>query len=171
MSAALYAAWDAENLYIALKVKDDLFSPAATLDDSWRGDSLQLYFDCWGDARRQPFKGYDNNDQVFDLWPSPNGLVIKRTVAPEQQLAFLKTGIVTNARTAFRKVKDGYVYKVALPLRELAPINLLPGSLFGFALIINDNDGDYRKRGLSLTPNGTEPHMRPDLYPVMVLEN
>jgi hypothetical protein len=171
LSAALYAAWDAENLYIAVKVKDDVFSPAATLDGSWTGDGIQLYFDCWGDARQQSFKGYDNNDQVFDLWPSPNGLVVKRAVAPEQQLAFLKTDIVANAKTAFKRVTGGYVYEVALPLRELTPINLRPESSFGFALIINDNDGDYRKRGLSLTPNGTEPHMRPDLYSVMALEN
>lgn len=171
LSAELYTAWDTKNLYIAVKVKDDIFSPAPTLNSSWTGDGIQLYFDCWGDARQQSYKGFDNNDQTFDLWPSGKNLTIKRAIAPEQQVAFLKTGAVTAAKTAFRKIEGGYVCEIALPKREIMPVNLSNGSSFGFSMIVNDNDGEYRKRGLCLTLDGNEPYMRPDQYPVMVLEN
>lgn len=170
LSAALYTAWDKDYFYFGMKVKDDVFCPAEKLEAAWGGDSIQLYFDSWADARTHDFKGYDNNDQVFDLWPSPKGLVVKRAVAPEQQLAFLKTGVVPEVRSAYKRTGDGYtIYETAFPLRQIAPVNLKAGTIFGFALIVNDHDGDYRKRGLTLTPAGTEPHMRPDLYPVIIL--
>ncbi|MEK6793456.1 MAG: sugar-binding protein [Spirochaetota bacterium] len=170
LSAKLCAAWDTEYLYLAFDVKDDVLAPSDKLPTVWAGDCVQIYFDCWADARSKSAKGYDNNDQVFDLWPSPEGLVVSRSVAPEQQLAFLKTGIVSNAKAAFKRTSDSTVYEIAIPARDIVPVNLRPDTIFGFAVIINDHDGDYRKRGLTLTPAGTEPYMRPDLYPVMVLE-
>jgi len=59
---------------------------------------------------------------------------------------------------------------LALPWKELAPIEPKAGTSFGFCVLVNDCDKDYRKRALTLTPPDTEPYMRPDLYPVMTLE-
>jgi len=169
LSATMYSAWDASFLYLAFLVKDDTFTASDTATTPCKGDSVQIYFDCWTDARSKLTKGFDNNDMAFDLWPSPEGLVLTRTVAPEAQLAFLNRGVVSNAKTAFKRTPDGYLCEVAIPARDIVPIRLAPDSTFGFAALINENDADWRKRGLTLTPSGTEPVMRPDLYPVMIL--
>lgn len=36
-------------------------------------------------------------------------------------------------------------------------------------MLINDNDGEGRKQGITLTPPGTEPHGNPQLFRDMVL--
>jgi len=174
LSARLYTAWDAEHLYLALRVRDDVHdpeNPASPKARMWEGDGVQLYLDCWADGRLKPHCGYDNNDQVFDLWPQTDGLKVSRAVAPEQQLAFLKPGPVPAARAAcVRTARGETIYEMALPLGEISPLRLQKGACFGMGLLINDRDGDYRKRGLTLTPAGTEPCMRPDLWPLLILE-
>ncbi len=173
LSAKLYTSWDKEALYLAVEVRDDIHDPASAGKprDAWSGDSLQVYFDCWGDARSHKFKGFDNNDQAFQIKDAGDGkLQVYRDVAPEQQVAFLKTGPVEVSKTAFRRTDDGRsIYEVAIPWKELTPLEPKPGLVFGFALVVNDRDKDYRKRMLTLTPQGTEPHMRPDLFPAMIL--
>lgn len=173
LSGTLYTAWDAQNFYLAVKVRDNVFHPANTLDSVWQGDSLQIYFDSWNNARAEAAKGlqgFDGDDQAFDVWPSPQGVQVQRSVAPDVQLAFLKTGLVPDVKSAFKRTADGYVIEMALPAREIVPLPLKPGTVLGFAVLINDNDGQGRKRGLTLTPSGTEPYLHPDLYPTMILD-
>ena len=59
---------------------------------------------------------------------------------------------------------------MAISAREIVAVNPKPDSVFSFAAIINENDSNYRKRELTLTPAGTKPFMRSDFYPVIVLE-
>ena len=61
-------------------------------------------------------------------------------------------------------------YEIALPIRELNPIQQLKaGTIFGFTPLVNDDDGDYRKSGLKLYERGDEPMGRPNLYPAVIL--
>ena len=169
LSATLYATWDNENLYLAFAVKDDVLSPNPKPDMAWNGDSVQLYFDGWADARKSRQKGYGPDDQTFAIWPHLPDSLIRREVTPERQLAFLDAGPVKTTRCHIAR-KDGVTfYEVAFPMTDLNPIQLKEGVKFGFAPLINDDDGDYRKRSLTLTPAGTEPSNRPDLYPTVVL--
>jgi len=171
LSGRLHAAWDKEHLYLAMEIQDDVFEAASSARMSWQGDGVQLYFDSWQNARGTTQQGYNGDDQVYDLWPGPNGVELHRAVAPEKQIGFTEPGIVANVQAATKRTATGYTLELAIPTRELAPINFQAGSTFGFALIVNDkDDATGRKRGLTLTPEGTEPHMRPDLYPVMVLK-
>ncbi len=171
LSATMYAAWDNDNLYLAWNVRDDIVVPGSTVDISWQGDGVQLYFDSWQNARKTVNRGYDGDDQVYDVWPSPEGVVVRRAVAPEKQIGFTAPGVVSSVRTAYKRTKEGYILELAIPAREVAPISLQTEVAFGFGLIVNDKDDQTgRKRGLILTPDGTEPHLRPDLYPIMVLQ-
>ncbi len=172
LSATLFAGWHPSGLYLAVKVRDDDHTPVADLKRFWIFDCLQLYFDGWFDAREHPNAGFDHNDQALDILPLPNGTVrVNRSVAPEQQLGFLKTGLNTKIKASFKHTQKGYsIYEVFIPVEQLVAEKLQSGESFGFALLINDNDHDFRKRGLTLTPSGTEPFMHPELYPLMILE-
>lgn len=170
LSASLRMAWDEQHLYLGIEVRDDVHDPIDDLSRAWMGDSLQLYVDAWGDARERGQRGYGNDDQAFRLWTGADDRIrILRDAAPERQVAFLSTGPVTTVQSAFRRVGDRSVYELALPLRELQPVVLKPGSVFGFAVLVNDRDGDWRKRALTMTAPGTEPHMHPERLPLWVL--
>lgn len=171
LSAAFRAAWDERNLYLAVEVHDDIHNPIDDPSRSWQGDGLQLYFDAWGDARSRGLKGYGNDDQSMRLWARADGSVsVLRDSAPEQQVAFLRTGPVTGMQAVCKRRDDGVtIYEMALPLREIQPLTLTTGTVFGFALLINDRDQDWRKRALTMTPPGTEPHQHPELYPAAML--
>ena len=78
-------------------------------------------------------------------------------------------GSVKNARLKVTRNAGVTLYELVLPVKDLNPIQLKEGQKFGFAPLINDDDGDYRKRALTLTPSGTEPSNRPDLFPTVIL--
>jgi hypothetical protein len=173
LSASMRMAWDAGFLYVAIEVKDDIINPAAkdAKGSAYLGDGFQIYFDGFADARLRTTLGHDYNDQNLMVWwggsEEPQAW---RDLAPDQQFAFLKTGPVPELKTAFRPVPGGYVCEMAFPARQVQPLVLKDGAVFGFALIVNENDRDYRKRCLTILPTGVEPLGRPDLFPFAVLE-
>lgn len=169
LSATLKMAWDSDNLYFAVHVTDDVFHLAPQGSGAYNGDSLQIYFDSFGDARSRKELGFNGDDQSFTLRPDPAGATLDRTQAPDWQIAFAKNGPIAGAKIAVKQTVTGYDIEAAIPATELVPLRLKAGNVFGFAVLVNDNDGDYRKRGVTLTPPGTEPFGRPDLYPVVVL--
>ncbi|MCK6490224.1 MAG: hypothetical protein L6R48_18210 [Planctomycetes bacterium] len=170
LSAELSLGWDAGHLYLGLSVRDDVHDPIEEPSRSWQGDSVQLYLDAWGDARARGLPGYGNDDQAFRLWPRADGSVgALRDTAPEQQVAFLKTGPVPGVRAAVKRGDGVTVYELAFPLREIQPVQLKAGAVLGLALLINDRDRDFRKRALTMTPAGTEPHQHPELFPAAIL--
>jgi len=175
LSAKLCVGWDKENLYLLVEVKDDIHDPENNSNNSWLGDSLQIYFDCWGDARsRKKFgvsSSYDNDDQTFMVWNSDGDkLTVYRDVSPEQQVAFLKIGKVPEVSSKFTRTADGRsIYSMVFPLKEIIPTVLEKGSVIGLAILINDRDHDLRKRALTMTPDNTQPFRKPFLFPLAIL--
>ncbi len=163
--AILYTAWNKRFLYLAVKVCDDTFHPAAKPNAAWTGTSLQLYFDRPITTGQRPGARLNGGYQSYELWPARKGAVVWRDAAADQR----NTGPVPQMRCAFRRIADGYIYELAIPAGQLAPLTLKPDSRFRFALLVNHNNGTYRDRGLTLTPAGTEPYMHPKLYPTMIL--
>ncbi|MDR3707505.1 MAG: carbohydrate binding domain-containing protein [Capsulimonadaceae bacterium] len=168
LSAMLWTGWDAQTFYLALHVVDDVYHPADAGKPAYTGDSVQIYFDCFADARSRKELGFNGGDESYTLSSDLQASVIDRTLAPDWQLAFAKTGPLTDAKLIVKRTADGYNVEAAIPAGDVVPLSLKEGNVFGFAALVNDNDGDYRKRGLTLTPQGTEPFGRPDLYPLFV---
>jgi len=162
-AAKFQAVWDADSLYLAVRIIDDEFvaEDRGKLSGQWYNDTT---------------KGFDTNDYNYDFYPDPknNRAVAFRRFAPEQQLA---GGLVApkpmeaepNIITAFRRVRDGYLYEIAIPKRYIAPMKLEAESSVGFAIFINDRDGKRVKNALTMTPPGTGGYMNPHLYPVMLV--
>jgi hypothetical protein len=170
LSADLRTAWDETGFYLAVDVLDDTLDLQHRKGGLWARDSVQVYFDTWADARFRKGRGFDNNDYAYLFALTGDGPTALRDTVPEWQIAFLKTGTPENVRTAVTRTGNHTVYEVFMPKSELVPIEFTAGTSFGFALLVNDKDNDYRKQGLTLTPAGTEPHMNPHLWPVWVLE-
>ncbi|NOY80980.1 MAG: hypothetical protein GXP31_08240 [Kiritimatiellaeota bacterium] len=173
LSATLKTAWDETGFFLAVDVADNVLDLKGRYKKRQRvwfmRDSLQVYFDTWADARFRRERGYDNNDYAYQFALTPEGPRALRDTVPEWQIAFLKTGAPETVETAIRRVGNHTIYEIFLPKREIVPIRLVPGTSFGFAILVNDKDNDYRKQGLTLTPAGTEPYMNPQLWPLWVL--
>ena len=63
----------------------------------------------------------------------------------------------------------GYAFDLFFPVEALPPWNPKAGEAMGISILVNDNDGDYRKRAAQLNA-GEEPMGRPGIWPLMVLE-
>jgi hypothetical protein len=169
LSGEFAMRWDEKALYLAVRVTDDVVRMPPQADHTYNFDSLQFYLDTFGDARTRRVQGYDNNDWSFDIATVGADTHVTRGQVPEWQLCFLNRGPATGVQAACRTIPGGYAYELAFPKDEIQPLRLADGNVFGSALMVNENDGDYRKRALTLTPPGTEPHRRPHLYPVFIL--
>jgi hypothetical protein len=171
LSARFGWRWDSDALYLAVEITDDVVAFPSASERTYMFDSLQIYFDTAGDARSRREQGYDNNDWSFDIAASAPAteVWIERGQVPEWQLCFLRKGPAEGVRARCIKTDTGYTWEIAFPADEIRPLRLEKGTVFGMALLINENDNDYRKRGLTLTPDGTEPHQNPHLYPAAVL--
>ncbi|MBN1676572.1 MAG: carbohydrate binding domain-containing protein [Kiritimatiellae bacterium] len=172
LSAVLKTAWDEQGFYMCVDVADDTLDLVARgkNQDWYERDSVQTYFDTWADARFRTERGFDNNDYSYEFALTEAGAQAYRRFVPEWQIAFLKTGKPDKVQTAVARTGNHTVYEVFIPKQELVPVDFKPGTSFGFAILVNDKDNDYRKQGLTLTPAGTEPYMNPHLFPVWVLQ-
>lgn len=64
----------------------------------------------------------------------------------------------------WRRSAGGWGCRASFPPAALPQIALRPGHVLGLSLLINDDDGQGRKQGLTLGPAGSEPHGRPWLW-------
>ncbi|MEJ5203297.1 MAG: sugar-binding protein [Anaerolineales bacterium] len=98
--------WDAENLYIAAEVLDDLHVQREVGPSVWRGDALWLYFNLTGDRR--------SIDAKLTLAQTPQG---------GQVWNWRAQGFQPEARLAWREIEGGYTYEAALSWQSLNYFN------------------------------------------------
>jgi len=68
LSAKLAMGWDNGNLYIALKVNDNIVDNISKHESSlYEKDSIQIYFDLKNDNTDPVFKAYDFNDAFYQI--------------------------------------------------------------------------------------------------------
>jgi hypothetical protein len=172
-------AWDKDFLYIVVVIKDNVFvheefkNPA----QRWNNDSLQIFIDSRANARDKKTSGYDTDDYDYAVFPDSKGekSVVFRYRSPDRQLTLgteapPDMAIEPNIPSAFKRTADGYVYGIKIPAKYLLPAKLEKNYSMGICVYVNDrDDGKNVKQALTLTPNGTGGHMRPHLYPVMLL--
>ena len=173
-------AWNRENFFLRVFVKDDHFCheeyaiPAKRYDN----DSLQIYFDTFCNARSKKTAGYDQDDYEYAFYPDKTGTKgrIFRVHQPEIQLTLGTAAppsytFADDMKRSFVKVKGGYVYTVTFPAKYLLPIQLKEGTHFGFGLFVNDRDqGKKAEKYLTIATDGKGCYNRPKFYPVVILQ-
>jgi len=162
LSVRAAVSWDAQYLYFAADVTDNVHVQKAADGEIWTGDAIQLAIDGGNDA--QPNRGYDNNDSEYGLALGPAGQpVVWRWQAP----AGIATGPVAQVPVRVERQGTRTVYRIAVPWRDLG-IQPRPGRVFGLNFIVPDNDGNGREFWIGLTPGIAEAKL-PAFYKKFVL--
>lgn len=170
LAARVRFAWRSDGLYGCIEVADDVDVNAQPMMDAWRQDSLQLYLDLNADGRDRPGLGYGSDDESIAIATSGGEAQLWRDYTPEWQIAFVKSGRITDGAVAIRRAAGVTTYEFRLPPAQVFPLKLEAGTTCGLGLLINDDDGaGMRRHALTLTPAGSEPHGRPELWPAAIL--
>ena len=157
LSAYVYLLWDEQFFYVACDVQDDIFVSPTSLDEMLKGDSVQFALSVnrglGGEA------GYATGDHEF-------GMSLLNATQPT--LARLAGGsardlTLRGAKLSIKRDGTHTIYEAAIPWSELAPAKADAGSLLGFSLLVNDNDG--AGSGYIAFGNGINPEKRPLLFP------
>lgn len=180
--------WNEDALYMRFQVYDDQLVLAKTsLDPArrWEYETIQLYFDAWGDARakqKQNITGYGEDDFSDELIPeNDKKMIVYRRDAPDHQLTGGVTGgllprqVVPEIPSVFSYYKNMLrIYRVKFPSRQLMPLQLKEGSSFGMGIMIWDRDAagpELPAKAVLINTNPAlgEPFNRPHLYPQFLL--
>lgn len=113
-TATAYMLWDESYLYIAIKVKDSTFFPAAD-PTSWQNDSAEMWF--------------VDEDMKFKIHECGDGTGFFVGTDADGATPF----DFTKAKQAVAKTDDGYSVEIELPMNKLAA-----GKTFTFSLQVND---------------------------------
>ena len=176
LSAYVYTLWDEEALYVACDVTDDLFYAPFPEIEMLKGDSVQFAVSAVsgrpGGVGKIGEEGYGTGDHEFALalLSIPDAPTSKGNVPLQSVLRRLVGGKLFEAPGAKLAVKrDGAhtIYEASIPWSELAPTKPVVNGVFGFSLLVNDNDG--QGTGYISYGGGINPVKRPILFPPLRL--
>ncbi|HAU36709.1 MAG TPA: hypothetical protein DCX07_03200 [Phycisphaerales bacterium] len=136
LSGDVRLAWDDENLYLAARIRDDVFCQPFIGFNVWMGDSIELGFSLeapWVEGEWE-----QSTAQHLSLALTPKGPQCYRLGGVGRD------GLVEDVRLVVRREGDVTFYECALPWRELDASAPRKGR-FSLGLYVNDNDGSCRK--------------------------
>ena len=139
LSSVWYLAYDADNLYVAGIVRDDIVYDDKNGVDLNKTDALQFMIDSTGlfadSLDNNP--GTDSGVSIHDV--APDAVASSGAQYLEHWGA---TGTWNGARVAGALTADGYIVECILPLDAFTPaIAGVPGTIIGMTLIQIDQDG------------------------------
>lgn len=154
LSAQVWTAWDDAFFHLTAEVNDNVFSCDHTLDEIWKGDSVQFSIDPDHTEDAGLGRVYE-----FGLARTPDGPQVYCWYAPPGE----KTGLVTSARLTVDRAGSVTTYKASIPLTAMKRLKPAPGKVVGFSVIVNDNDGSGRRGWIEWAP-GLGRHKSPSMF-------
>ncbi len=168
-SATYAVAWDANKLYLAAYVKDDVFAQTQVNDQIFKGDSLELLFDTYlaSDAGSTVLSGDD-----YELGFSPGGLTTGNNPARQAFRWYPSSqwGVPSGVTVASAKVSDGYQMEVAVPW-SVVGASPYAGGRYGFALSTSDNDSSSAVQQTLVSSASTRKLTNPATWGTLILDN
>ncbi len=146
LSGKFACGYDSKNFYFQANVTDPVHHQTSESYRAWNGDSLQLTFDTLADAREGEFV-LDDNDCELIAWLSPSGPKVAMTHSSKN----IAGAILTDAKVQITRKDNLTIYQLAIPWKHLEKLTPIPGRLFGFNFIVNQNNGQGRRYWLGLT--------------------
>jgi hypothetical protein len=138
LSGKGYLKWDRDYLYLSLDVTDNVHRQDDLGSATWRGDGIQFSIDP-GFSERPGKYGYHelgvalHESKVTNWrWSAAYGMDV---------------GELKDLQCAIARRDTHTCYEMAIPWSDLIddPTKIGPGSVIGFSLLINDNDGAGRR--------------------------
>ncbi len=161
-------AWARDGLYLAVRVRDDLYRAGPAGTDMWQGDSLEIHLDRLLAADYDGAIADADDYQIgVSFGPDRNELRLYRWLPFEKEGAMGGSGMVV-------AVGEGYNLELFLPwsLFDIGGDETVPNQHFGFNLSISDNDADApaQETVLSASPSRTT-YNNPTEWGTLILGN
>lgn len=136
ISGRAMIGWDANNLYIGIRVLDDIYAQNAKRQDLFKGDSLDLLIDTDvpSDYHQGSLSGDDYQIGISPGRPAPNNEQEAYLWYPEAE-----EGKLNGAAIAAKPRRDGYIVEASIPW-DIFDVDPEEGQHFGFVFSISDND-------------------------------
>ena len=136
LSAAYRIGWDNTNLYIAVKVNDNVYSQLSSGATLYKGDSLEILFNT-DPASASSTQGLVESD--YQLGISPGNPTPGNN--PQAYLWFPadKAGSQSSVRIAAVAMTGGYRVEAAIPW-SIFGVTPASGQQYGFAISVSDDD-------------------------------
>lgn len=136
LTAAFRIGWDYQYLYVAAKVKDDVYVQNASYHDIYKGDSLEILLDAdlYGDWYNDVLSADDYQLGISPGRPDVNGV-------REAYLWYPYSIAGPRPEVKIAAIKEEGVYRVeaAIPWTVFG-VSPAPGRHYGFAFSVSDND-------------------------------
>jgi len=142
LSAAMYVAWDAKNLYLAVDVNDDIQTTHDFDAPEWKGDGLMVSIDPEGDG------GYrlHGRDTVFWL-----ALTAKQKKPRDDE-----NRLGGEHGVKIKEDESGTIYELSVPWADVGIDQPRAGVRLGLNIMVFDDDGDANLKGVTWTPGLTQ---------------
>jgi hypothetical protein len=147
LAAEAAMAVDDANLYVAVRVTDDVHHQPHYEREYWKGDCVQLGLDPTLERRSDGQFGVEDPEIAFILQDG-RSIAWRWHGRRGQPLT-----VMDNVQVNIRRHEGKTVYEAAVPLPELMPLapDLWPAC--GFDIVVNDSDGGRSRKGrLELRP-------------------
>lgn len=139
LSATVQFLWDAQYLYVGVKVVDDVFVNNEVDGNLWAGDGLQFLIDPCRESSEKPGK-YDIAMAVTQKGPQVWSYLSADAGSPVGEV---KDIILSSKRLSPQRGDMNYV--VAIPWHRIAPFKPSVGANLGLAMVMNEDDGNTRQ--------------------------
>lgn len=169
-SAELRMGYDRENLYLHIRVRDDIHvNDKYTADSLWAGDSIQFALDPLLDAKEKAMHGKNGlfGDDYFFTAALSQGK--PRMFCHLSGSRTDWSGITPVIRRS--EADRTTIYEIALPWTKLPPLHFGQKTFFGFNFLVMDSDNPAKAPvyWMQLTP-GIAGGQKPEMYHLFVLE-
>ena len=170
LSAVGYLAWDPANLYVALRVRDDVHHAKATGEEAVQGDSLVLAIDP---SNRRPGSGAKALAYYISAAVPGGGSGRHTLYRPKGRAGGGRWGQLARDSSLYELAVDASrrglcTYELRIPLSELGGVTGGVGTKLGLSLLLNDNDGSG-PAALMTWGNGLHPAWLPGRFGVLTM--
>ncbi len=140
--------WDAQNLYLAVRVKDATHIQREAATEMWKDDSLQI-----GLAPGHPdqlvrafLPGLQETDMVeLDVALNHDAATLYRHLTVNKHIAPAGSVEPGQLRRAVRHAEGVTTYELQIPVAQAGLKPLQAGQVLRVSLLLNDNDGSRRQ--------------------------
>ncbi|MBN2712328.1 MAG: hypothetical protein JXR97_07810 [Planctomycetes bacterium] len=161
-----YLAWDEDNLYVAVDMRDDQIYNTQHRPKLYREDSMELFVST---VPRDKYSGYGENDYQFFITPtSAEGKVVVGRLADRESGEVVD---VEGAKYNVGKTKIGWRAELALPWKSFSKFDAKAGGKVAIEVRVNDADTTHKRWKIDPEDSGYIPPEEPAKWSLVLLED